>query len=305
MIDDARQRVSRLATKLAWYSIRLTFWLWLLHLLTFVLFDLLPSSEFRIAGWAGIDPTILASTRQRLGLHGSLFERYWAHLLGVLHGDLGRSIVGDVAVSHLFATRLFASAPQWVASILLLLILPVPLGTQFCRRPLGGLSRVMLFSSHALLIPQFLACCAGQALYVFGISRWVPPEFDELSKRALAVLCASLAPLTIAFVSAANTAANCAEQPFVTAHLAIGASWQRVRHRVMLNVALSMRPLLARLALFVIVGSIFAEPMFSINGVGALFWDAIRTSDIPTMMAFVLFLGSVTITLTSVETTTR
>ena len=66
----------------------------LLHALVFALFDLLPSAALLQSGWAGVDPALLASTRERLGLSGGWLERYWGNLSHLLHGDLGRSVAG-------------------------------------------------------------------------------------------------------------------------------------------------------------------------------------------------------------------
>lgn len=303
-MNDSGQRI-RYGSTVARYFLRLIAWLWLLHLTTWALFDLLPSPEFGIAGWAGIDPAVLAATREKLGLQGSFFERYWTSLINLLHGDFGRSFVGGYPVAGVFAQRLLNSFPQWLASLLLLLAVPVPLAMLFCSRKIGLPRRFLLFSAQGLLIPQFLACCAGQALFVLVVAPSLPPDFDDFTRRSFAVVSATLAPLAIAFIAAANTAASCARQPFVTTYLAAGASWWQIRRQLIINVSIAMKPLLARLALYVILGSIFSEPLFSIKGVGALFWDSLRASDLPTMMAFVLFAGGVTLAVSNLETTTR
>ena len=303
-MNDFGQRISY-GVPVARYFLRLIAWLWFLHLATWVLFDLLPSPEFGIAGWAGIDPAVLAATREKLGLHGSWFERYWTSLINLLHGDFGRSFIGGYPVAGVFAQRLLNSFPQWLASLLLLVAVPVPLAMLFCSRKIGLPRKFLYFSAHGLLIPQFLACCAGQALFVLVVAPSLPPDFDDFARRSLAVVSATLAPLAIAFIAAANTAESCARQPFATTYLAAGASWWQIRRQLIINVAIAMKPLLARLALYVILGSIFSEPLFSIKGVGALFWDSLRASDLPTMMAFVLFAGGVTLAVSNLETTTR
>lgn len=287
------------------YLLRLAGWLWLLHLTAWILFDLLPSPEFGVAGWAGVDPAVLAATREQLGLHGSWFERYWTSVINLLHGDFGRSLVGGYPVAGVFGQRLLNSFPQWLASLLLLVAVPVPLGMLFCSRKIGFPRKLLLFSAHGLLVPQFLACCAGQALFVLVVAPLMPPDFDDFTRRSFAVISATLAPLAIALIAAANTAESCAQQPFVTTYLAGGAGWWQIRWRLIFNVTIAMKPLLARLALYVILGSVFSEPLFSIKGVGALFWDSLRASDMPTMMAFVLFSGGVTLAISNLESTTR
>src|SRR5258708_26457558 len=86
----------------------------LLHALVFALFDLLPSAALLQSGWAGVDPALLSSTRERLGLSGGWLERYWTNLSHLLHGNLGRSVAGGYPVWDLFAGRLRNSGPQWL-----------------------------------------------------------------------------------------------------------------------------------------------------------------------------------------------
>src|SRR5581483_5486979 len=135
-MNDSGQWI-RYGGTIARYFLRLIAWLWLLHFTTWALFDLLPSPEFGIAGWAGIDPAVLAATREKLGLHGSFLERYWTSLINLLHGDLGHSLLGGYPVAGVFAQRLLNSFPQWLASLLLLLAAPVPMAMLFCSRKIG------------------------------------------------------------------------------------------------------------------------------------------------------------------------
>jgi peptide/nickel transport system permease protein len=272
----------------------------LLHALVFALFDLLPSAALLQSGWAGVDPALLASTRERLGLSGGWLERYWGSLSHLLHGDLGRSVAGGYPVWDLFASRFRASIPQWIGA-LVVLALAVPLGVAFCSRRVGPARRMALFLAHGLLIPQFLAAVALYAVWVLGFSPWLPPGLDGVGRLAFAIVSATLLPAAMLFLGAANSARSCAQEPFVVGYLAVGMSWGQIRWRVLRNVLISLRPLLGRVLLGVATGTLFAELTFSIDGVGKLFIDALRSSDFAVMQAWVLFVGAATLTVSLFE----
>jgi peptide/nickel transport system permease protein len=272
----------------------------LLHALVFALFDLLPSAALLQSGWAGVDPVLLASTRERLGLNGGWLERYWDSLNHLLHGDLGRSVAGGYPVWDLFASRLRHSIPQWIGA-LVMLALAVPLGMAFCSRRIGPIRRLALFLSHGLLIPQFLAAVALHAVWLLGFSPWLPLGMDVAGRLVFAVVSAALLPAAMLFLGAANSARSCAQEPFVVGYLALGMSWGQIRWRVLRNVLISLRPLLGRVLLGVATGTLFAELTFSIDGVGKLFVDALRSSDFAVMQAWVLFVGAATLAVSLLE----
>jgi peptide/nickel transport system permease protein len=272
----------------------------LLHALVFALFDLLPGAEFLQSGWAGVDPALLASTRERLGLNGSWLERYWSSLTHLLHGDLGRSVTGDYPVFELFASRIWNSVPQWLGAVALCM-LAIPLGMAFCTLRIGLPHRVLLFTSHALLIPQFMAAMALFAFYISAVSPWIPQNLDGVARGCFAVFSAALLPAGMLFIAAANSARSYARETFATTYLAMGMTWTQIRWRLLRNVLIAMRPLIGRVLLAVVTGTLFAELTFSINGVGKLFVDSLKSSDWPTMQAWVLFVGAIILTVSLVE----
>ncbi len=291
---------ARLPLRVFHFLGRLLAFFLLLHALVFALFDLLPGAEFLQSGWAGVDHALLASTRERLGLNGSWFERYWTSLTHLAQGNLGRSVAGDYPVAELFANRFHNSVPQWLGAAAIC-ALAVPLGMVFCTRRIGLPRRAWLFTSHALLIPQFMAAMAFFALYISAVSPWIPQNWDTFARGGFAVFSAALLPAGMLFIAAANSAESCARENFTTTYLAMGMGWAQIRWRLFRNVLIAMRPLIGRIVLAVFTGTLFAELTFSINGVGKLFVDSLRSSDWPTMQAWMLFVGVITLTVSLAE----
>jgi len=271
-----------------------------LHFLVFCLFDLLPSADFLQTGWAGADPALLASTRERLGLNGNWLERYWGSVIHLLHGDLGRSIAGGYPVANLFANRIGNSLPQWLG-VLGMCIFAVATGMMFCTRRVSVWQRLSVFLSHAFLIPQFLAALVLFAFYVSAVSPWVPRSADPIIRMVFATASAGLLPAAMLFIAAANSAQTYAREPFVLTYLAMGMNSAQIRWRLLRNVLIALRPLSGRVLLAVATGTLFAELTFSINGIGKLFVDSLKNSDWPTMQAWVVFVGGVILAVSLVE----
>lgn len=279
---------------------RLLVFFWLLHLLVYSLFDLLPGAEFLQSGWAGGDPALLTSTRERLGLSGTWSERYWASLTNLLKGDLGLSVAGQYPVSELFAQRIKNSVPQWLGAATICGF-AIPLGMTYCARQSGILRKTWLFASNAFLVPQFMAAMGFFAIYITAFSPRISPDWDGFVRSCFAVLSAAALPAAMLFIAAANSAASCARENYTTTYLAMGMSWTQIRWLLFRNLMIALRPLAGRVILAVFTGSMFGELTFSINGVGKLFIDSLRSSDWPTMQAWMLFVGAITLTVSLTE----
>src|ERR1700733_4697031 len=86
----------------------------LLHWILFFLFDILPSAAYAQTGLYSSDPVLIHDVQQRLGLTGTWQSRYWGHLSRLIHGDLGRSVIGGYSVNVLFQNALAHSFPIWI-----------------------------------------------------------------------------------------------------------------------------------------------------------------------------------------------
>lgn len=279
---------------------KLVVFFWLLHLLVFCLFQVLPDAALSQVGWTGVDPALLAKARERMGLSGPWYNRYFTNIAHLLHGDLGRSVSGGYVISEVFVERLKTSVAEWLGAFGILSLM-VPLGMTFCARRLGCLHRYSLFASHVFMIPQFLAAVALNGVWIVGVSPWLPAGLDGAGRLLFAIISATLLPATMLFLGAANSARSCAQEPFVTTYLALGMSWGNIRWRLLRNVLTALRPLLGRVLLAMATGTLFAELTFSIDGVGKLFVDALRSSDFAVMQAWVLFVGAATLTVSLLE----
>ena len=98
-------------------------------LLTFALIHLIPGDPVvLIAGERGITPERHAILRAELGLDKPIMVQYGRYVWGVLHGDLGKSIVTKQPVFKEFITLFPATVELSFFALILAVLFGIPAG---------------------------------------------------------------------------------------------------------------------------------------------------------------------------------
>jgi dipeptide transport system permease protein len=98
-------------------------------LVAFALIRLIPGDPIEVmVGERRLDPAAHAALMQQLGLDQPLAVQYGRYLAGLLHGDLGKSLVTREPVSAEFAVLFPATIELALAALLLALLIGLPLG---------------------------------------------------------------------------------------------------------------------------------------------------------------------------------
>lgn len=95
----------------------------------FALIHLIPGDPIELlAGERGIDPARHAMLMERFGFDKPLWQQYLVYLGGLLHGDLGRSLVTRQPVFQEFMTLFPATVELAVTAMLIALVIGLPAG---------------------------------------------------------------------------------------------------------------------------------------------------------------------------------
>lgn len=142
--------------------------------LTFLIASLLPGDLAYVILGDQATPEKLAAVRHVMGLDLPIWERYLRWLVGVLHGDLGRSFRTGEAVLHAISERLPVSLELMVMAEVTGLVVGIPLAIVCAVRPGGALDRaVTAVAFGQLALPSFMV--AILMIYVFAVSlHWLP-----------------------------------------------------------------------------------------------------------------------------------
>ena len=272
--------------------------LFVVSILVFSLMHLAPGDP--ASAILGMEATAadLEHLKEELGLNLPLYEQYARWVVGVLHGDLGRSYFMEESVGQAIAGHFRPTLSLALFAELIALVLALPAGIYAaCRRGRPADRIVMLLSLLALAVPSFilgllLILLLGVLLALFPIGGYAPLEEGLLPHLRYLVLPALALGSTQAALIARMTRAAMAEvldQNFIRTLVAKG-----MRGRVVVGVhALrnALFPILTAVGqsmASLLSGAIVVETVFNIPGLGQLLINSIARRDFAMIQGIVL-----------------
>ena len=272
--------------------------LFVVSILVFSLMHLAPGDP--ASAILGMEATAadLERLKEELGLNLPLYEQYARWVVGVLHGDLGRSYFMKESVGQAIADHFRPTLSLALFAELIALVLALPAGIYAaCRRGRPADRIVMLLSLLALAVPSFilgllLILLLGVLLALFPIGGYAPLEEGLLPHLRYLVLPALALGSTQAALIARMTRAAMAEvldQNFIRTLVAKG-----MRGRVVVGVhALrnALFPILTAIGqsmASLLSGAIVVETVFNIPGLGQLLINSIARRDFAMIQGIVL-----------------
>ncbi len=130
--------------------------LFLIMLLTFIAFQVIPGDGAVTRLGVDATPEAIEALRESLGLNRSLPARFFSFLGGAVRGDFGMSYHYSKPVGELLAARLPATIGLAALAILLIVAVSVPLGLLCSRREKGVIDRTITLVTQTLMaVPAF------------------------------------------------------------------------------------------------------------------------------------------------------
>ncbi|NLY92297.1 MAG: ABC transporter permease [Firmicutes bacterium] len=283
------------------------FTLWLVSLLIFLVFQVLPGNPAQIILGAEAAPEQVAALEKELGLDRPVFLRYLHWLGGVFRGDLGNSLRYAQPVRRLMANSLQVTLPVAGMALFFILLLGIPLGLvvgKYHWQKRGFFLSALLQLGTA--VPSFwlgimLTLVLAKLFRSFTPGAFVPWEEDWLGALA------SLIPpaLTVAlpktavlnrYVGAAFIEESNAD--YIRTAYSKGITEKRVFYRHLLkNILISVITVFGLMGADILGGSIIVEKVFALPGIGRLLIDAISFRDFPLIQGIALYLSTVVVLL--------
>ena len=290
--------------------------LWVISVVTFVLFYLVPGDPAQLALPRGSNPVILDQTRERMGLNESKPMQYIHFLTRGPHGrglmrippSLGFSFKNQEPVLDTLLSRLPATASLAGGAAVMWLLMGIPIGILAATKPRSIRDRVAtFFALTGVSMPTFFL---GIIVLYFLFYRLTlaglkingdpifPTGYVALTENPVQWFQHLLMPwFTLALVYAAyysrmvrGTLLEVLGEDYIRTARAKGLSERRVTYKHGLRSALT--PVVTLLGLDLgglLGGAIITERIFTIQGVGALVVGAIANLDLPVVMGTVLF----------------
>ncbi|MDR2176871.1 MAG: ABC transporter permease [Treponema sp.] len=283
--------------------------LFLVSLLTFLAFALIPGDPALLALGIEASDEQVQALRTEMGLDKGLPERYWAWLGKFLSGNLGNSArFRGAPVAGMILERLPVTFSLAVLSLVFMLLIAIPSVLLSVKKE-GGIADRILNTLTALNIslPGFFL--GVLFIWIFGIllRLFVPGAYTDYRRDPLAFAAYLVFPaLALALPNAAILVKFLRaqillqlKQDYVRSALARGAGWRRVLYgHALKNAVIPSVTLAGMIVGEIFAGSIVIEQVFAIPGIGRLLISSITSRDytmvqtLAVYMAFVVVLAN-------------
>lgn len=283
-----------------------------LSLLVFALLRILPGDVAAVVAGTNATAERLTSLRAQMGLDKSYAAQYGDWVLGLLHGDLGTSVVSGKAVSAQVSSRASVTFPLIVLSLLIALAIGLPLG---CAAVLTRNVRLRGVFHAAAIVAGAIPTLWGGLLLILLFSKgiglmgllpsqgfpdagWAAP----LSAMAALVLPALATGITAGASIMRYTRAavgDMASSQAVAMAMACGMTRRQAVLRVALRLAIPQLVSVIGLTFAqMVTGVMVVENLFALPGLGSMLVTDVGNRDLTAVQselfllaAFFLFLG--------------
>ncbi|MCH7477620.1 MAG: ABC transporter permease subunit [SAR324 cluster bacterium] len=261
----------------------------------------------------GVTEEILAELRRQFGYDKPVLVRYGLWLWNLMRFDFGMSFVYDEPVIGVIVSKFPVSLTFGVVSFLITYLVCIPLGiakavadgTAFDRATSNIVN--VGYSIHPLMLGILLIVLVGGGSFLdwFPISGMVSDFHDEMGfagkildrmyHMVLPLLCYLIAQFAVLTYLMKNATLEEIGKDYVVTARSKGLGERAVLFRHVLRNALI--PIVTGLGSFLgvfFVGSLFIEQIFSLDGMGLLFFESLLARDFPVLMG-IITLASLTL----------
>jgi len=252
------------------------------------------------------NPKVSAADIERLrsyyGLDKPLYEQYWNWLKRLAVLDFGNSFSSDGRpVMDKVMERIPVTLWINILALLLIMAIAIPIGVASAVRQNSWFDRGMtVFVFIGFAIPSFwlglllmlwlgvnasLLPISGIHDYSWQQMGWFEQQLDLMKHLILPVFVSAIGGLAGMSRFMRSGMLDVIRADYITTARAMGAAEHTIRYRLALKNA--MLPIITLLGLSVpglIGGSVIVEQLFSIPGMGLLFYEAVLSRDYPLVM---------------------
>lgn len=289
-----------------------------ISLVTFIIIHLAPGDPVSLQ-YGGALSQKTANTQKHIEqlkkiyhLDEPVLQQYGRWLLRLVQLDFGKSMIDNKPVTEKIFERLPLTLSLNLVSFFMIFLISIPLGTKAALKRGGWFDRVsgtgvfLLYSLPVPWIALMLLIYVGVEWDLLPIVGIMSDHYDMLSlpgklsdlfaHAVMPVFCLTYTGLAFVTKLTRISVLETAGQEFIRAARARGLSERQVNYKHALkNALIPVITLFGSLLPTLISGSVIVERIFSLPGIGQLFFESILYRDYPTIMGLSFFSAVLTL----------
>jgi len=263
----------------------------IVSLITFGMIHMIPGDPASAIAGLSATPEQIANIRHELGLDQPLLTQLWRWYGGLLHGNLGRSLLLGQPVVQVTMLRLPITLALSAYALVVTLAIGLISGIVAALRQNTWIDQVaMVFAMLGISLPNFYLGLL--MIIVFAVElRWLPTGgYVALSDDPLGWLATSTMPaISLALLLAGllaritrSTMLEVLRQDYIRTARAKGLPNRLVvTKHALANALIPITTVVGIILSLLISGSVVTETLFSIPGIGQLLTQAVLNRDYP------------------------
>jgi peptide/nickel transport system permease protein len=266
---------------------------------------LLPGNviDIMFGGDATATPEAKAAAAKQLGLDGSYPAQYWRWVSGIVHGNMGHSLLSNRPISDIIKTALPITLELIVLGLLIAVVIGIPLGViSAVKRNSASDYVARIGGLLGISIPNFWL--ATLLLVFFSrVFHWVPPlsyvsifqdPVKNLQEFFMPAISISVFTLAIVMRMVRATMLDVLNLDYVRTARAKGVPHRTVLRKHALRNALIPVVTVVGFEVGVLIGgAAIVEIIFGLPGVGYTLLNAISNRDYPVIQTATLIIAAV------------
>ena len=277
--------------------------LFIVSLITFVGVEVLPGDACTTYLEREAYGAALEACYKRLGLDIPAYERYISWAIGVIQGDFGYSLSGEMKINDVLGPRVKNSLVLASASILIGIPIALLLGiiTALWRDKMPDII-ISTFTIFSMTIPEFISATLLILIVAIWLE-WLPgivivPTGVSVSELLPNIILPVIAISMIMTAHMARMVRSSVIQVMASDYVQMAILkgvpyWKMVFKHVLPNALLPAINVVALTIAWLLGGVVVTEVVFNYPGLGRLVIESISNRDLPVVQALAIILASI------------
>ncbi|MDF2683688.1 MAG: hypothetical protein K0R47_4878 [Brevibacillus sp.] len=264
-------------------------------ILCFIIIHSVPGDPANLI--AGVDATAdeIQIVKERLGLDRPLYEQYGSYVMGLLQGDLGKSLRSDRPVAEEILSRFPSTILLTMLSVIVMVFVGLFAGIISAIRPNSMRDNAtMMVSLFGISMPVFWSGIMLILVFSYYLQLLPSGGSTQFKHYILPALALGLSSSAVLARLTRSSILEVIHQDFIRTARAKGVREKLIIYKHTLKNALI--PIITIVGLefgHLLGGAVLTETVFSMNGIGRYIIQSIQFRDYPAIQGSILFVAAI------------